>query len=325
MSSVGAEQHDEAAAHERLVVGDGDADHDRLLVGQPGRDPEPAAGLRARLERAAVHRDPLAHADQAVAAAALGAAVDAPAVVGDLEAERTRLVAHDAPSPCAGPGVLQHVGERLLHDPVRGEVDAARQLHPRRRRTTTSTGTPGAVELADEPVELGEPGRGRVRGRAALGLVGLAQHAEHAADLGQRRAADARDRLERALRLLRVRVDDVLAPPTPAPRSRPSSARPRRAARGRCAGARRRRPGAPPPPSRAPARRPAPRARRSAAFAVLEVEPEHEHRREQRAVQREARRRRSRAVVGEQQHEQADEDHGRRDRHLRGSCRSRRR
>ena len=41
----------------------------RLLVGQPATTRKPPPGFGPGLERAAVHRDPLAHADEAVAAA----------------------------------------------------------------------------------------------------------------------------------------------------------------------------------------------------------------------------------------------------------------
>ena len=60
------EQGPEPAAHQRLVVGDDDGDHD----GRTGRwasDPEPAAGPRPGLDRAAQRRRPLAHPDDAVA------------------------------------------------------------------------------------------------------------------------------------------------------------------------------------------------------------------------------------------------------------------
>ena len=65
---------------------------------------------------------------------------------------------------------------------------------------------PGRAHRFDEARQLGEVGRGFVFGARVL-----AQHAEHAPDLGQRGAARRRDRLERLLRLGRVRVDHVRA------------------------------------------------------------------------------------------------------------------
>ena len=62
------QQHREPAAHERLVVGDRDADHVGSPYGSSRRDAEPAAGARPGFERAAVDADTLAHAHEAVAA-----------------------------------------------------------------------------------------------------------------------------------------------------------------------------------------------------------------------------------------------------------------
>ena len=64
------EQHREAAAHERLVVGDDHPDrHSVVPVGQQGTDAVAATGDRAHRELAAPQLDPLAHAEQAVASA----------------------------------------------------------------------------------------------------------------------------------------------------------------------------------------------------------------------------------------------------------------
>ena len=82
----------EAGAHHRLVVGDDDAQpaHVRRLgVGQRRRAPRsraPARGLRD--ERAAEQRGALAHAGEAVAAAAFARRLRAVAVVGDRQLER---------------------------------------------------------------------------------------------------------------------------------------------------------------------------------------------------------------------------------------------
>ena len=110
----------------------------------------------------------------------VGAAVDAAPVVDDLESQARPARSRRRTVAVRRPGVLQHVGQRLLHDAVGGEVDAGRQLvaraldahvdvEARRRRRR------------DEPVEVGEARRG-LRTRAPLVV---AQHAEHAADLGR--------------------------------------------------------------------------------------------------------------------------------------------
>ena len=65
---LGLEHHPKARAHERLVVGDEDAD---AHVEQRQRRAHDEAALRpaARVQLAAVQRDALAHADEALAAA----------------------------------------------------------------------------------------------------------------------------------------------------------------------------------------------------------------------------------------------------------------
>src|SRR5947207_2766091 len=104
-----------------------------LRTGREQREGDPyleaAGGAGARDDRAAQREDPLAHADQAVAAAALRRvvrplrrqAVRPAAVV--LDGHRQRGLGADDPYRGAGPGagVLVDVGERLLDDPVGGE------------------------------------------------------------------------------------------------------------------------------------------------------------------------------------------------------------
>ena len=104
---LGVEDDAEAGAHERLVVGDQDADHHGAVSrsGRRARTRVAAARARACLERAAVERDPLAHADQAVPAA-VGARVGAAAVVDDLELERARRRSGSTTRACARPACL---------------------------------------------------------------------------------------------------------------------------------------------------------------------------------------------------------------------------
>ena len=63
-----------------------------------------------------------------------------------------------------GPGVLHHVGERLLDDPVRRDVDRGRQQD----RLAGDRGRhlePGGPDRGDE---LLEPGQARLRGASLL-------------------------------------------------------------------------------------------------------------------------------------------------------------
>ena len=83
---LGVEDHPEAGADERLVVGDQDPDHScGASSGSCARNDEAAAVARPGLERAAAQRDALAHPDEPVP---VGPSPFAPtAVVGDLELE----------------------------------------------------------------------------------------------------------------------------------------------------------------------------------------------------------------------------------------------
>ena len=74
----------------------------------------------------AVEGDALAHADEAVPAAR-GAWRAAGAVVDDLELERVGAV-RDAHGGVRMAGVLERVRERLLHDPVGGELEPDGQV-----------------------------------------------------------------------------------------------------------------------------------------------------------------------------------------------------
>ena len=126
------------------------------------------------------------------------------AVVGDLDGQRGGLVADCHVGVCLA-GVLEDVGQRLLHDPVAGQVDAQRQ----------------AVALAVDPDghryadlghlggELAEVGQAPCRALVVAGVA--AQCAEDVADFGEGVAAGPRDRCQGLLGLGRAGVDDVAA------------------------------------------------------------------------------------------------------------------
>ena len=104
-----------------------------------------------------------------------GTVPGARAVVCDLELEIVRVVTEKDPG-ARGAGVLEGIRQRLLHDPVGGEVDARRQFsrfafdgHLDRQS--------GSSHLLDQPVELPQAWLWREREL----LVAPAKHAEQAA------------------------------------------------------------------------------------------------------------------------------------------------
>jgi hypothetical protein len=107
--------------------------------------------------------------------------------------------------------VADHVGERLLHDPVGGQVHRRRQLggravdhHPDRR--------PAPCHPGDQLVELRQARHGRLR---PLSAGGLAQHADGRPQLLHRARAGLPDRRQRLAGLLRPAVQDVQRHPRP--------------------------------------------------------------------------------------------------------------
>ena len=162
------------------TCGDGDRQH--------RGDGEATARLRAEVERAAVHVGPLSHAG--VSVAVRFRRIGPVAVVDDLQPHRGVVHLDQAVQP-AGRGVPQHVGHRLLHDPVGGQVETRRQPsevtdHP---QGGLHTGQPDRLEQLAEP---GEPGR-------RFGLQGVdrrTEHPEQPVHLGQRLPSGAFDRLQ---------------------------------------------------------------------------------------------------------------------------------
>ena len=104
----------------------------------------------------------------------------------------------------AGPRVADDVGQRLLHDPERCQIDA------RRERPTL------AVHFQRDP-DAGRGGAGHEvvkavqarRRRPGRLLAGAAQHAEHRADLAQGVGARLVDRRQRDPRLLGLLVHQM--------------------------------------------------------------------------------------------------------------------
>src|SRR5205823_8219100 len=129
-----------------------------------------------------VKRDSLAHADQAVAAA-YDRCLRTGTVVDDFELERVPPVADVDTCPRLA-GMLERVRQRLLDDPVRGELDPDRKLAAFSLDAELD-GKAGLANLRDERRDVAEP---RLRRERLVGVA--AQHSNEAAHLGERAAAD---------------------------------------------------------------------------------------------------------------------------------------
>ena len=93
---------------------------------------------------------------------------DAAAVVGDRELERVRRGSRASTVACAAARVLDDVGERLLHDPVGGQLDArGRAAAARPRRRARRRRRPLRARSSSSGSSA-EPGLGRERGRVVL-------------------------------------------------------------------------------------------------------------------------------------------------------------
>src|SRR5690606_3684298 len=140
------------------------------LDGKDRMDAEAAAVAGTGGEGAAQGGDALAHAEQAVSAAGGRVVVGAAAVVedGDLD---VRSHPDDADlGPRLGAGVLLHIGQGLLHDPVGGQADGGGELGALVGAGDLDAQS-GAAERPGEFVEAVQAGGG-LGGR--LGVAGLA-------------------------------------------------------------------------------------------------------------------------------------------------------
>ena len=181
------------------------------LARQP-RAHDEAAPDRPRPQLAAAQRDALAHPDQPLPAAR--EPVDGMRVrgdaVGDLDLEHLGGPAQDDPrAPAAA--VLERVGQALLHEAERGQVDTGRQ-RPGEPLDAQLDVEPRVARAGDERAEAIERGLRGVLGVLAVG----AQDAEQPAHLGQRLAARGLDRPQRAGPRRRGRGRARCAPRRPA-------------------------------------------------------------------------------------------------------------
>src|SRR5262249_7737192 len=106
---------------------------------------------------------------------------DPPTVVDDLESQRAFLTVDDH-GRLGRTSVLQHVGQRFLHDSVGSEVDAGWKVSAGAFGPDVHFEA-GIAHVPNQAIELGKPWSGLVR---STGLV--SKHAGHAPNLRQRRS-----------------------------------------------------------------------------------------------------------------------------------------
>ncbi len=231
----------EPVADDLLIVDDDDADHSGSLAST--RNPPPSPGPTVSLP--ADRRDPLVHADQAEAGALTGGAGT---VVTYAQSERVGVVVQldlDRRARRVPPSV----GQRLLHEPVCGQLDAGRKRRnrPLEHEPHRRPGGARGLEQVAEPVEPGL--------RLALAGPRCAARRAPAASRSSRRARSRRSP-PAARRPPAASPAWSAAPCRPGSRSWRRGGRPRRAARARSA------PAPPAPPDRPAPRSTSPRSRR---------------------------------------------------------------
>ena len=199
------EDQAEARADERLVVGEQDPDHASSSVRQPRVDREPALAARPGVDLAA---------DDATRSLIPSRPLPVPGAVRPprpssttVDLDRVGREAHvDARD--RRPGMLEHVRQRLLDDPVAADVDSGRDA-VRDALDWSSTGSPDARISSASAGSRSSDGLRRPR----LLLVVVPQHPEQPAHLAERLLARALDRVERRARRLGIGTEH-LAPAT---------------------------------------------------------------------------------------------------------------
>ena len=194
---LGLEDQPEAAAHERLIVGEDDLDHWRAAVQRERRVHREPALRRLRPARRwppcrpTRSRMPISPCPPTVPG---GSPVPA-AVVEHFDLEHGRLVvdAHRGGRPA---GVPEGVRERFLDDAIGGHLERAGQ-RPRLPLDRELDRQPALPGLGDE---LGQLGEIRLR-RQLVGLIGAAEEAEQPVQLEHGLAAGVLDRAEHLLGL----------------------------------------------------------------------------------------------------------------------------
>ena len=195
---LGVEQRAKAGPHERLIVGEDDRDHRVSRVGTgrwaTTRKPPPSLGPASTVPPSAAARSRMP------AMPLPGVATAADAVVEHLDAQ---IVAScHAHVDRLRVRVAGHVGECLLHDPVRGELDSGRK-RVGGASLEVHLETSGA-HAVDELVEVR-----KARRRHPRHIDCVAQHVERGAQLAQRVVARFLDRRERWSRLIGMLVEEM--------------------------------------------------------------------------------------------------------------------
>ena len=210
--------------------------------GNRARIDEAAAGPDVRLEPAFVEGHALAHADEPMAGGIGLSRADAG--VRDLERQLVLVIAH-AHAGRRRTGMGEGVRERFLHDPVRREVDARRQLD-RGPLDGQLDGQPGSANAFHQRVEVPQarrrdrsmpssacrstPTRRRISASAWVPVASMASRASRAAAGSTCIVLRAAARLEND-DADRVRDRVVQLAGDPAPAHRPPRRRPPRPAR----------------------------------------------------------------------------------------------
>src|SRR5262249_37241668 len=140
-------------------------------------DPPPAVRVTPRLDDTSIDGGTLGHARDPPTPA--GDRAVATAGVGDVDRDAVRVVAEPYGGGGVRTGMLDRIGERLLHDPVHGELDTGGQV-PWGAVGPEDDGQPDGPYPVDQLAEITESGQ-----RTQLRHVVVAQQAEQPAQLTQ--------------------------------------------------------------------------------------------------------------------------------------------
>jgi hypothetical protein len=202
---LGIDDQPEAVPDERLVVGDEHGDgHSAAANGRVRVHQVAAARQRPRGEVAAVEGGTFPHPDEPASLAGVGRGGSAAAtVIGDHQFEFAFPIS-DAHGRVRRSCVLDDVGERLLGDAVRDEVQPGRQRHWFALDVDFNQDA-GNRDLVDEGVEASQAGLRREFGR----VVFIAEKVEKAAQLTHGLATGAFDGQQELFGRVRRRTKDL--------------------------------------------------------------------------------------------------------------------
>lgn len=176
--------------HQRLVIGNDDADHGVAASGKLALTRKPPSG-RSPIVSSPPYAATRSHPGQAVSRGRLNGAVgQSRAVVGDPDLDLGRPERH-VDGRTRGTGVLEAVGEGLLHDPVGGQADPGGH-HERRPVHRHGGGQAGLPDPGHQGAPVVQGGYRRARGPVTLGLA-IAEDAAEVAHLGHRPASGVLD------------------------------------------------------------------------------------------------------------------------------------